>query len=162
MQLKKQGSSYSVIRTTYDPTEGVKRGVPRSLGTIAVGSVLIPEKIATQLTADELSDVQKKLNAFAEESKKSSDQLAVNLLAFSVSRAAEKINEGVRFSSESEAAELYKSIAELKAALRKAGYKRPWPTPAALGASRPAGQQQSQQQGTKGTETAKKGPEAGK
>ena len=148
MQLKKQGSSYSIIRTTYSAEKG--RGVPTSLGTIAVGSTLVPEKIATQMTADELSDVQQKLNTFAEESKKSSDQLAVNLLAFSVSRAAEKINAGVRFSSESEAVELYKSIAELKAALRKAGYKRPRPAPAAaapalqpaaLGASsKPAGQ----------------------
>lgn len=159
MQLKKQGSSYSVIRTTYSAEKG--RGVPTSLGTIPVGSTIVPEKIATQLTADELSDVQKKLNAFAEESKKSSDQLAVNLLAFSVSRAAEKINEGVRFSSESEAVELYKSIAELKAALRRAGYKRPRPASAALGASRPEGQQQAQQ-GAKDTETAKKGPAAGK
>ncbi|WP_407716360.1 hypothetical protein ACJJWD_25470 (plasmid) [Comamonas testosteroni] len=141
MQLKKQGSSYSVIRTKYSSEKG--RGVPTSLGTIAVGSTLVPEKIATQLTAAELSDVQQKLNAFAEESKKSSDQFAVNLLAFSVSRAAEKINAGVRFSSESEVVELYKSIAELKAALRKAGYKRPRP-PAALGASHPAGQQQAQ------------------
>lgn len=159
MQLKKQGSSYSVIRTTYSAAKG--RGVPTSLGTIAVGSTVIPEKIATQLTADELSDVQKKLNAFAEESKRSSDQLVVNLLAFSVSRAAEKINAGVRFSSESEAAELYKSIAELKVALRKAGYRRPRPTPAALGASRPEGQKQSQH-GTQGTETAKEGSSAGK
>ena len=148
MQLKKHGSSYSIIRTTYSAEKG--RGVPTSLGTIAVGSTIVPEKIATQMTADELSDVQQKLNTFSEESKKSSDQLAVNLLAFSVSRAAEKINAGVRFSSESEAVELYKSIAELKAALRKAGYKRPRPAPAAaapalqpaaLGASsKPAGQ----------------------
>ena len=142
MQLKKQGSSYSIIRTTYSAAKG--RGVPTSLGTIAVGSTVIPEKIATQLTADELSDVQQKLNAFDEESKKSSDQLAVNLLAFSISRAVEKINAGVRFSSEKEANDLYKSISELKLALRKAGYKRPRPASAALGASHPAGQQQAQ------------------
>ena len=58
MQLKKQGSSYSIIRTTYSAAKGCS--LPTSLGTIAVGSTVIPEKIVTQLTADELSDVQQK------------------------------------------------------------------------------------------------------
>lgn len=129
MQLKKQGSSYSVIRTVYSAEK--KRGVPTSLGTIAVGSTHIPEELATKLTADELSDVQQKLNAFSEETKKSTDQNSVDTVRLFVDRAVEKINSGVRFSGEQDAEKLYKSIAALKIALRKAGYKRPRPAPAA-------------------------------
>lgn len=165
MQLKKQGSSYSVLRTTYDASENVKRGVQRSLGTIAVGSILIPEKIATQLTPDELADVQQKLNTFAEESKQASSQLSVDVLSYAVHNVAKNINNGVRFSDEQDAEKLFKSLAELKIALRKAGYKRPRPAaaPAAVVAeSKPAGKQEPQQQGTKGRTAAGNSPKASK
>lgn len=163
MQLKKQGSSYSVIRTVYSAEK--KRGVPTSLGTIAVGSTHIPEELATQLTADELSDVKQKLNAFSEQSHEAAAKSSLSSLQYFVDSATESLNKGFRFSDENKAHELYKRIAELKLAMRKAGYKRPRPAPAAaapapqpaaLGAvSKPAGQQKTEKAATKDTKAGK-------
>lgn len=133
MQLKKQGSSYSVIRTVYSAEK--KRGVPTSLGTIPVGGTRIPEELAAKMTSDEVSDVQRKLNEIAESEKQLRMKNSLLFIHYQIDSAINSLSQGVRFESEKQAQELLKQLAQLKAAMRKAGYKRPRSSALALGAS---------------------------
>lgn len=138
IRVKKQGSTLTVIRNTYDPALG--KGVDETIGSLIPGAFQLSEKHAQKLTVEEQQILSDKLAVLKKEAEYLQHRVTLASAVVSLRSISAALRNHARFDGDVDQ-EVLAALDDLKLAMREAGYKKPRAArksaaaaPAALGA----------------------------
>lgn len=122
VRIKQQGGIYTVIRSTYNSSVG--RGVDTTIGSFKIESLEIPDDLLQKITDNERSDLQSKFSMLRFKKKFEAQMELMKAAPGSIRNIAAALRNHARFGGDEAVQEVFAAMADLKLALREAGYKQ--------------------------------------
>lgn len=122
IRIKQQGGIYTVIRSTY--VKAASRGVDTTVGSFSIEETAIPAHIIEKLQDGEFGELLAKFSNLQTKKIIEKNIETLSTAAADIGSMAAALRNFARFSSPAEAEKVYAAMADLKLAMREAGYKQ--------------------------------------
>lgn len=121
MQIREKGRKVLCIKTEYIPEK--KRTIGKTVASQDKYLSTASESVRQHLSKDEVDELNNWLSEREKKANVDSLKLSLSTINYSLSKAAEGLDEGIQVSEE-KAQAIYAAVDRLQKSLRKAGFKR--------------------------------------